>query len=84
MCATSPVAHPASYSLGARVSFSEGETVGAWSSSLTPSNAVIKHEWVYTSIPPPTCFHDVGRKHYTCYIYFMHVSDMSKSQPPPM
>jgi hypothetical protein len=45
-------AHPASYPMGTRGSFPRVKQPGREADHSPPSNAVVKNEWSYTSIPP--------------------------------
>jgi hypothetical protein len=51
--------HPASYSIGTRVSFPGVRRPGRESDHSPPSSAEVRNEWNYTSPPPPTSFHGV-------------------------
>jgi hypothetical protein len=44
-------AHPASYPVGTRGSFSGGKAAGAWSYFSRPFSSEVKDDWSYTSTP---------------------------------
>jgi hypothetical protein len=51
-------AHPASYPMGTRSSFPEGEA-----DHSPPSNAEVKNEWSYTSTPKNSSWRGAWLKH---------------------
>jgi hypothetical protein len=45
-------AHPASYSMGTRVSFPGGKAAGREADHSPPCSAEVKNAWSYTTTPP--------------------------------